>query len=206
VTRHRRRSRGRLSTHPAGSRPEGGREAVRGQAHPLRPISYRCTVRTTTTSRSRPPSRGRRARRLRSRVERALRPVRRLGLTFVSRAPRDADPPRRLAGGAFPDRSRPLTSLVVAVGTTWFGSCRPVARCRSARGSRRLVLPRDPRRPSPHLEGRVRSQETWARRLLSCRCRMLTLLPASFGDEDTRIRPRALRLAHPFVTLSPPSS
>lgn len=48
----------------------------------------------------------------------------------------------------------------------------------------------------------MRSQETWARRLLSCRCRIETLLPLPFGDEDTRIRPRALRLAHPFATLS----
>lgn len=48
----------------------------------------------------------------------------------------------------------------------------------------------------------MRSQETWARRLLSCRCRTVALLPLPFGDEDTRIRPRALRLAHPFATLS----
>jgi len=33
---------------------------------------------------------------------------------------------------------------------------------------------------------------------------MLTLLPSPFGNEDTRIRPRALRLAHPFATLSLP--
>jgi hypothetical protein len=31
---------------------------------------------------------------------------------------------------------------------------------------------------------------------------MVSLLTLPFGDEDTRIRPRALRLAHPFATLS----
>lgn len=48
----------------------------------------------------------------------------------------------------------------------------------------------------------MRSQEPLARRLPSCRCRILSLLTAPFGNGDARIRPRALRLAHPFVTRS----
>jgi hypothetical protein len=58
------------------------------------------------------------------------------------------------------------------------------------------VFPRDPRRPSPHLEGRLRSQETWARRLLSCRCRMVTSREgtlrggARVSDDATTLRRR----------------
>jgi len=85
---------------------EDGSEVMRGEALPLRPISYRCIVPGSDSRRSLPVAH-----------------VRAHNLAVLLSGA-DADPPRRktTAGGASLGRSRPLASRVALRGTAVFGS------------------------------------------------------------------------------------
>lgn len=108
----------------------------------------------------------------------------------------DADPPRRVAGGASLGRARPLASLVILAGTASsgpmpFGSL--LRRYIDLRRLRRAFL----REPSPHSVIRVRHHRALARHVPSCRARALAR--PRIGREAA-LTPLPPRLSHPFAT------
>lgn len=108
----------------------------------------------------------------------------------------DADPPRRVAGGASLGRARPLASLVILAGTASSGPM-PFGSLLRRASTFADVRRRNLREPSPHSVMRVRQHRALARRVPSCRARALAR-PRIRGE--AALTPLPPRLSHPFAT------
>jgi hypothetical protein len=159
-------------------------EVMRGEAHPLRPISY-------------PMHRA--AQRLSS-----LNTVAHVRSRFLadSLSGADADPPRHVAGGASLGRSRPLASFVIPPGTALFGSD----------AERQLPAPRTGLRRYSASYTRENQAPTRCRGLgdseheLNAFHRVVRAALAHFSElSGGGFDPTVTQLAHPFAT-SPPRS